>query len=71
MMKKLGCLHAHHANIAYVDQALQPYDVEVIHFVDPGLHQQGSVHRFGMNRIRSRVVMQQLNWNVHAGWMRS
>ncbi|MEK5233734.1 hypothetical protein MHB42_18730 [Lysinibacillus sp. FSL K6-0232] len=35
MKKKLGCLHAHHSNIAYIEQGIK--DIELVHFVDPGL----------------------------------
>lgn len=38
MRKRLGCLHAHHSNISYIDNALKPYDVETVHFVDPALY---------------------------------
>jgi aspartate/glutamate racemase len=34
---KLGCLHAHYSNIEYIENALSPYDIELIHFVDPAL----------------------------------
>ena len=37
MSKKIGCLHAHYSNIDYIEQALTAYDVEFVHFVDPGL----------------------------------
>ena len=37
MSKRLGCLHAHYSNIDYIEKALFPYDIECIHFVDPGL----------------------------------
>ena len=34
---RLGCLHMHHSNIAYIDGIVTPDHVEVLHFVDPGL----------------------------------
>jgi hypothetical protein len=37
LVKKLGCLHAHHSNIDYIENALSPYNIELIHFVDPAL----------------------------------
>ena len=37
MKIKLGCLHAHYSNIEYIENALSPYDIELIHFVDPAL----------------------------------
>jgi hypothetical protein len=35
--KKIGCLHAHYSNIDYIESAFSPYDLELRHFVDPGL----------------------------------
>ena len=37
LRKRLGCLHAHYSNIEYIENALSPYDIELIHFVDPAL----------------------------------
>ena len=37
MRKKIGVLHAHHSNIAPIEQALADMDVDLLHFVDPGL----------------------------------
>ncbi|WP_176586560.1 hypothetical protein [Priestia megaterium] len=37
MKKRLGCFHAHHSNIEHIEKALKPYNMELIHFVDPGL----------------------------------
>jgi aspartate/glutamate racemase len=37
LRKKLGCLHAHYSNIEYIENALSPYNIELIHFVDPAL----------------------------------
>ena len=61
-MVTLGCLHAHHSNIAYVDQVLAPYDVSRIHFVDPGLmrritHDPDFAGEQALTRVR-----QQLAW---------
>lgn len=35
--KRVGCLHAHHSNIDYIEKALSPHYIECVHFVDPGL----------------------------------
>lgn len=35
--KRIGCFHAHHSNIEHIQKALSLYDVELVHFVDPGL----------------------------------
>jgi len=37
LRKKVACLHAHHSNIEYMEEALRLYDVTTLHFVDPGL----------------------------------
>ncbi len=37
MRKRLGCLHAHYSNIEYIENALSPFNIELIHFVDPAL----------------------------------
>ncbi|MGE7674611.1 hypothetical protein ACQKMV_13675 [Lysinibacillus sp. NPDC094403] len=59
MRKKLGCLHAHHSNIEYIEQAFQNIEnVELVHFVDPGLIQQVSK---GTDRLASKVK-EQLEW---------
>lgn len=36
MKKRLGCLHAHHSNIDYIEIALALHEVELVHFVDSG-----------------------------------
>ncbi|BAK16230.1 hypothetical protein SSIL_1807 [Solibacillus silvestris StLB046] len=62
MRKRLGCLHAHYTNIEYIENALAPYNIELVHFVDPGL----------MNRLTSdqnfnevdaqQKVKEQMEW---------
>ncbi|MFJ6209075.1 hypothetical protein [Lysinibacillus sp. NPDC092081] len=59
MRKKLGCLHAHHSNIEYIEQAFQNIEnVELVHFVDPGLIQQVSKGTDGL----VFKVKEQLEW---------
>lgn len=36
-MKRIACLHAHHSNIALLADAFAALDVELVHFVDPGI----------------------------------
>lgn len=65
--KKIGCLHAHHGNIAYLDEALAPYEAELAHFVDPAL-----VRRIGVDPEFSKVdarqrVLEQLDWMTSSG----
>jgi hypothetical protein len=31
------CFHAYSSNIEHIEKALVPYDVELVHFVDPSL----------------------------------
>lgn len=67
MKKRIGCLHAHYSNIEYIEIALSAYNVELSHFVDPGL----------MNRVMSdsdfteadakRKVKEQVEWMVQTG----
>ncbi|WP_460014094.1 hypothetical protein [Lysinibacillus sp. CTST325] len=59
LRKKLGCLHAHHSNIEYIEQAFQTIEnVELVHFVDSGLIQQVSK---GTDRLVFKVK-EQLEW---------
>ncbi|MDZ5610410.1 hypothetical protein U2I54_26170 [Bacillus pseudomycoides] len=37
LRKRLGCLHAHYSNIEYIENALSPFNIELIYFVDPAL----------------------------------
>lgn len=62
MRKRLGCLHAHYSNIEYIENVLAPFNIELVHFVDPGL----------MNRLTSdqkfnevdaqQKVKEQMEW---------
>lgn len=36
-MTTIGCFHAHHSNIEHIERVMLPYEVELVHFVDPGL----------------------------------
>ena len=59
MRKKLGCLHAHHSNIEYIEHAFQNIEnVVLVHFVDPGLIQQISKGTEGL----AFKVKEQLEW---------
>ncbi|MFJ5565903.1 aspartate/glutamate racemase family protein [Lysinibacillus xylanilyticus] len=59
LRKRLGCLHAHHSNIEYIEQAFQNIEkVELVHFVDPGLIQQVSKGTDGL----AFKVKEQLEW---------
>lgn len=62
MSKRLGCLHAHYSNIDYIEKALSPYDIECIHFVDPGLmHRVTSDENFYLADAENKVE-EQIEW---------
>lgn len=66
-MKKIGCLHAHHSNVAYIDKAFTHYQVELIHFVDPGLIKRISLDP-GFNRQKiAQKIYEQLTWIADCG----
>lgn len=58
---RLACLHAHYSNIAYIENALFPYDVELVHFVDPGLMNRLSDESF--QKVEAQLkVKEQIEW---------
>jgi len=60
--KRIGCLHAHYSNIAYIEQALSAYEVELIHFVDPALIlRRSSDANFSLEQAQVKV-REQLEW---------
>ncbi|RED58139.1 hypothetical protein [Cohnella lupini] len=62
MGTRLGCLHAHYSNIEYIENALSGYDVECLHFVDPGLVDKiASDESFGSAEAERRVK-EQIEW---------
>lgn len=62
MRKRLGCLHAHYSNIDYIEQALAPFDIECLHFVDPALmHRVTSDPNFKESDALHKVK-EQLEW---------
>lgn len=61
MRKKVGCLHAHYSNIQYIEQAFQSAeDIEILHFVDPGVIQHVSKGSDGL----ARKVKEQIEWII-------
>jgi hypothetical protein len=59
---RLGCLHAHHSNIPYIDGIIAPQEIEAVHFVEPGLLQRiGSDPSFD-NAQAEQQVRRQLGW---------
>ena len=65
-MKRIGCFHAHHSNIEHIEQALSGLEVELIHFVDPGLDRIKKDAGFGVD-IAQKKVLETLEWiaNCH------
>ncbi|MGQ3479821.1 hypothetical protein [Paenibacillus sp. TY11] len=62
LKQRVGCLHAHHSNIAYVERAFASYEVELVHFVDPGLMRRVSSDPNFSAADASRKVEEQLKW---------
>ncbi len=64
---RLGCLHAHHSNIQYIDGILDADRVEPVHFVDPGLMRRiASDPMFTVDKAREQV-RRQLAWMATGG----
>ncbi|WP_040949485.1 hypothetical protein [Gorillibacterium massiliense] len=62
MKKRIGILHAHYSNIAYIEEALTGCDVELLHFVDPGLvYRVGSDESFSEEQAAEKVN-RQVEW---------
>jgi len=67
MTKRIGCLHAHYSNIAYIEKALSGREADLLHFVDPALlYRISSDENFGPNEA-GRKVKEQIEWIAHAG----
>ena len=62
MRKKLGCLHAHYSNIEYIEKALSGFDIELIHFVDPGLMVRVTSDEYFLESDAQNKVNRQLEW---------
>ncbi|MFK7694277.1 aspartate/glutamate racemase family protein [Paenibacillus sp. HJGM_3] len=60
-MKTIACYHAHHANIEAIEQALMEYEVELVHYVDPGLDRIKRDADFRTAEAERKVV-ETLNW---------
>ena len=62
MKKRLGCLHAHYSNIEYIENALSPYDIELIHFVDPALMYRVTSDENFKEADAQNKVKEQIEW---------
>ena len=64
---RLGCLHAHHSNIGYIETIIPRDTLEAIHFVEPGLLRRiGSDASFTMGDAAAQV-QRQLDWMTACG----
>ncbi|MEK4370869.1 hypothetical protein [Paenibacillus sp. FSL R5-0473] len=60
-MITIGCFHAHYSNIALIEETLAPYEVELVHYVDPGLDRLKHDADFSEVVIHEKVA-QTLQW---------
>ena len=67
MKKKIACLHAHYSNIDYLEIALSAYNVELNHFVDPGLMYRVMTDPDFTESNAQRKVKEQVEWVVQSG----
>ncbi|CAG7617892.1 hypothetical protein PAESOLCIP111_02059 [Paenibacillus solanacearum] len=63
---RIGCLHAHHSNIPYVEEALASERMERLHFVDPGLIHRLTGGETGIAEAAAKVK-EQLAWIKGSG----
>ncbi|MFS0859087.1 hypothetical protein AB3M99_22205 [Paenibacillus taichungensis] len=64
MMMTIGCFHAHYSNIVLIEEALAPYEVELVHYVDPGLDRLKHDADF-TEAVTHEKVSQTLQWIAH------
>ncbi|QOS76786.1 hypothetical protein JNUCC31_18290 [Paenibacillus sp. JNUCC31] len=63
-MMTIACFHAHYSNIALIEEALAPYEVELVHYVDPGLDRLKHDADF-TEAVTHEKVSQTLQWIAH------
>ncbi|WP_413028966.1 hypothetical protein [Paenibacillus taichungensis] len=63
-MMTIGCFHAHYSNIVLIEEALAPYEVELVHYVDPGLDRLKHDADF-TEAVTHEKVSQTLQWIAH------
>ncbi|MED4784618.1 hypothetical protein [Brevibacillus choshinensis] len=61
-MTRIACLHGHHSNIPLLDDAFSPRNVELVHFVDPGLLMQNGGTRPPTQEQVHEKLRSQLSW---------
>lgn len=62
LRKRLACLHAHYSNIDYIETAFSPYDIELIHFVDPALMYRVTADGNFTELDAQKKVKEQIEW---------
>lgn len=62
MRSRIACMHVHHSNIHYIDKAFSPYDVELIHFVDPGLMSRLTRDSSYQKEAAGKKIAEQIEW---------
>ncbi|WP_033713567.1 hypothetical protein [Bacillus mycoides] len=62
LRKRLGCLHAHYSNIEYIENALSPFNIELIHFVDPALMYRVTSNENFQESDAQFKVKEQIEW---------
>lgn len=62
MIKKIGCLHAHHSNIGYIENSFSPFNIELLHFVDPALMYRVNSDNSFRTLDAQKKVKEQLEW---------
>lgn len=67
MKKRIGCLHAHYSNIDYIESALSDYDVELSHFVDPGLMDRVMNDKSFSESDAQEKAKDQVDWIAQSG----
>jgi Asp/Glu/hydantoin racemase len=67
LKKRIGCLHAHYSNISYIENALSAYDVQLSHFVDPGLMQRVMNDESFTELDAKKKVKEQIEWVAQSG----
>ncbi|MFC0470313.1 hypothetical protein ACFFHM_07160 [Halalkalibacter kiskunsagensis] len=62
LRKRLGCLHAHYSNIEYIENALSPFNIELIHFVDPALMYRVTLDENYQESDAQNKAKEQIEW---------
>ena len=55
-------MHVHHSNINYIDKVFSPYEVEIIHFVDPGLMNRLKADPSFQREEAGKKIAEQIEW---------